>query len=95
MDKLDLLGVKYDAEMEQKAKYKLAENLYEFWKEKCEKFKDFKNNCLISICYDLRTNDIEEISEIWEMIEEKFFEDLQFFENEYYTVIDNNKSDIK
>lgn len=74
-DKLDLLGVKYDVEMEQKAKYELAKEISSYWKINCTD-EDFYKNCMENISNELGENaTYEEVNEIWSIIEENFLKD--------------------
>ena len=77
MDKLDLLGVRYDAEMEQKAKYELAKEISSFWKNNCFD-EDFYDNCIESICEEIGFTESgvipNEVYEIWDIIEENFLD---------------------
>ncbi len=79
MDKLDLLGVRHDCEMELQARYDLAKTICDFWKDRSENFYDFKTNCICTICYELKIdkNDVEEINEIWYEIVEYYMEKMR------------------
>lgn len=78
MDKLDLLGVRHDYEMELQARYDLAKTICDFWKDRSENFYDFKTNCICTICYELKIdkNNIEEIKTLWKDIVEYYVEQL-------------------
>ena len=79
MDKLDLLGVRHDYEMELQARHDLAKTICDFWKDRSENFYDFKTNCICTICYELKIdkNNVEEINEIWYEIVEYYMEKMR------------------
>ena len=76
-DKLDLLGVRYDAELEYKAKYNLAKNIAEYWKENCTDTNvmsnEFYKNCINTINEELGDGAYpDEVERVWEIIEKNF-----------------------
>lgn len=75
MDKLDLLGIRGDYEMELQAKYELAKRIAEYWKVNCTD-DEFYKNCLHNIREELGETNIgvisDEVYEIWDIIEENY-----------------------
>lgn len=74
MDRLDLLSVRYDCEMEEKAKYELAKEISSYWKVNCTD-EDFYKNCIENIHKELGNCTYDEVNEIWNIIEENFLTD--------------------
>ena len=71
---LDLLGVRYDAELELRAMHELAKETAEYWKENCSD-GDFYKNCMETICKEFGATDgkiPEEATEVWKIIEENY-----------------------
>ena len=73
-DHLDLLGIRYDAEMELKAFHEIAERIASYWKVNCTD-DDFYKNCLNSIKEELGENAYEEdIHRVWDIIEKNYID---------------------
>ena len=71
-DKLDLLGVRYDAELELRAMHDLAEEIASYWKVNCTD-DEFYKNCINNIREELGENAYpDDIKTVWKMIEEDF-----------------------
>ena len=63
-DRLDLLGVRFDAEMELRALYELAESVA----IRCKDEDDFKKACIKLIEMECPSD----VDEVWKIIEENF-----------------------
>ena len=81
IDKLDLLGVKYDAELEYKRQYDIAEKIYNSWKDKSESEKEEWENDVYEysilkiseiVGYDCDDVVKEDTYDIWKIIEKEF-----------------------
>lgn len=74
-DKLDLLGVRHDCEMELKMKYELAKEVSDYWKENCTD-DDFYKNCIETLNIRLGHHESvvihDDVYEVWEIIENEF-----------------------
>lgn len=75
-DKLDLLGVQYDAELELRAKHDIAKKTAEYWKNNCSD-EDFYKNCLQTICNEFHISDVEgpipdDVYDVWDIIEKEY-----------------------
>lgn len=73
MDKLDLLSIRYDAELEYKMKYDLAERIA----EECKSFPDdtFYKQCINRISDELGYTEgviPDEVYSVWDIIEKEF-----------------------
>lgn len=78
MDRLDLLGIRHDVEMEIRAKYDLAKEISEYWKKNCND-EDFYKFCMDNISNKLGKNaTYSEVKEVWNIIEENFLEDKEY-----------------
>ena len=76
-DRLDLLGVRFDAEMELQAKYELAEETAGYWKENCTDTNvmsnEFYKKCIQTITEELGESAYpDEVEEVWKIIEDNF-----------------------
>ena len=70
MDRLDLLGVRYDYEMELQAKHKIAKDISEL-EDMPNEAKEFRESCIL-IAQDLYDLDYESACEIAEIIQENY-----------------------
>ena len=80
-DKLDLLGVRYDAEMELKMMYELAEEVSNYVKETCTDTNVMSNEFYIK-CIDIINKRLgynsmggvihDDVYKVWEIIENEF-----------------------
>lgn len=70
MDKLDLLGVRYDYEMELQAKYKIAKDISEL-EDMPNEAKEFRESCIL-VAQDLYDLDYEGACKVADIIQENY-----------------------
>jgi hypothetical protein len=69
-DRLDLLGVRYDAELELKAMYDFAEKVVEQNRKYINDFEEFKHHCLE--CIHTRFSYSSDVETVWEIIQKEY-----------------------